>query len=277
MSARRAGAGQQELLGSAPEARQTLLCALTPGGQIRLLTALAEGGRPLPARVEERIARAFAKGRGHGVLHLGAAELGTELDPTLGFWRELGQQFVGAVCGALDPTDPHSLVLPEADHEALCALAAAVPPMRGAELASGELLAELWADMGEALAAEAQERKTGIQGYLEAHDSLWNVVGRVCFHLAENKRDPDHPFAFIATYARQLSRQAKLQFVPLGHALQEYAGAKNRKKLLALLAPLQRSAERSELMRELVDSGDVYHPLAWTPKEAHSFLCEVER
>jgi non-specific serine/threonine protein kinase len=30
-------------------------------------------------------------------------------------------------------------------------------------------------------------------------------------------------------------------------------------------------------MRELVDSGDVYHPLAWTPKEAHSFLCEVER
>ncbi|MHC4732725.1 MAG: DEAD/DEAH box helicase, partial [Planctomycetota bacterium] len=33
----------------------------------------------------------------------------------------------------------------------------------------------------------------------------------------------------------------------------------------------------SELMRELVGSGDVYHPLAWTPKEAHAFLCEVER
>jgi superfamily II DNA or RNA helicase len=276
MSTRRAGTGQQETLGSAREARRTLLCVLTPGGQIRLLTALAEDGCPLPARVEARIVAAFARSRGHGVLHLGAAELGTELDPTLGFWRDLGRQFIGTVCGALDPTDPHSFVLPEADHEALCALAAAVPPMRGAELASGELLAEVWADMGEALAAEAQTRKTGIQGYLEAHDSLWNVVGRVCFHLAENKRDPDHPFAFIATYARQVSKQAKLQYVPLGRALQEYAGSKNRKKLLALLAPLQRAAARSELMHELVDSGDVYHPLAWTPKEAHAFLCEVE-
>jgi non-specific serine/threonine protein kinase len=277
MTARRARTGPPELLGSSPEVQRTLLCALTPGGQIRLLTALAEGGRPLPARVEERIAAAFAKGRGHGVLHLGAAELGTELDPTLAFWRDLGRQFVGAVCGALDPTDPHSFVLPEADPEALCALAAAAPPMRGAELASGELLAEVWADIGEALAAEARKRKTGIQGYLEAHDSLWNVVGRVCFHLAENKRDSDHPFAFIATYARQISKQAKLQYVPLGNALREYAGARNRKKLLALLAPLQRAAERSELMRELVDSGDVYHPLAWTPTEAHAFLIEVER
>jgi non-specific serine/threonine protein kinase len=26
-----------------------------------------------------------------------------------------------------------------------------------------------------------------------------------------------------------------------------------------------------------VDSGDVYHPLAWAPKEAHAFLCEVDR
>jgi superfamily II DNA or RNA helicase len=276
MSARRAGSGQQEMLGSVAFAGRTLLCALTPGGQIRLHTALAEAGRPLPARVLERIAAAFAKGRGHGALHLGAAELGTDLEPTLGFWRNLGRQFVGAVCGALDPTDPHSFVLPEADCEALCALAAAVPPMRGAELASGELLAEVWVDMGEALAAEAQKRKTGIQGYLEAHDSLWNVVGRVCFHLAENKRDLDHPFAFIATYARQISKQARLQYVPLDRALQEYAGARNRKKLLALLAPLQRAAERSELMRGLVDSGDVYHPLAWTPQEAHAFLCEVE-
>jgi superfamily II DNA or RNA helicase len=281
MSARRAGSGQQEGISSAALAGGTLVCALTPGGQIRLHTAPAEAGRslpaPLPARVWERIAAAFAQGRGHGVLHLGAAELGTELDPTLGFWRDLGRQFVGAVCGALDPRDPHSFVLPEADREALCALAAAVPPMRGAELASGELLAEVWVDMGEALAAEAQRRKTGIQGYLEAHDSLWNVVGRVCFHLAENKRDLEHPFAFIATYARQISKQARLQYVPLGRALQEYAGARNRQKLLALLAPLQRAAERSQLMRGLVDSGDVYHPLAWTPREAHAFLCEAER
>ena len=29
------------------------------------------------------------------------------------------------------------------------------------------------------------------------------------------------------------------------------------------------------ILRELVDCGDIYHPLSWTPKEAYRFLCEV--
>ena len=187
-----------------------LCCSLTPSGHIRLLEGATETRRPLSAAARECITAAFSKGRGHGVLHLGAAELATELDPTLGFWRDLGQQFVSAVCAALDPTDPDSFIVPEPDPSALSALAAAVPPMRGAELMSGALLGGVWADMGEALAAEAHERKSGVQGYLEAHDSIWNVVGRVCFHLAENKRDAAHPFAFIATYVPQLSKQGRV-------------------------------------------------------------------
>ena len=86
MGARRSGTGQQEILDPSPAARRTLAWTLTPGGQIRLVGAPARGGDPLPARVEERIAVAFARGRGHGVLRLGAAELATDLDPTLGFW-----------------------------------------------------------------------------------------------------------------------------------------------------------------------------------------------
>ena len=65
------------------------------------------------------------------------------------------------------------------------------------------------------------------------------------------------------------------QHKPLGQALKEYAGASNRQQLLALLSPLSRAAERSDFVRELVDTGDVYHPLSWTPREAHRFLCEV--
>ena len=261
----------------AGQRQRGLRCIVTPRGQIALTPDPTGVGPPLSARVEQRITEAFSAGRGTGVLHLGAAELRTDLDPTLAFWRDLGQQFVAAVCGALDPMDPSSFVLPEADPATLDALAAAVPPMRGAEMVSRELLGAVWIDMGQALADEARNRERGVQGYLEAHDSTWNVVGRVCFHLAEQKRDPSHPFAFIATYVRELSKQAKPQYVPLSRALQEYSGARNTNKLLALLAPLQRAAERSKLIRELVDSGDIYHPLAWTAKDAHSFLCEVER
>ena len=95
------------------------------------------------------------------------------------------------------------------------------------------------------------------------------------FHLAENKRDAERPFAFLATYTHRLSEQAKPQYLPLGRALQEYAGAGNRAALLTLLAPVQRAAEQSTLARELVESQRVFQPQMWTAREAHRFLCDV--
>ena len=217
-----------------------------------------------PARAAPRILDAFAEGRGQGVLHLAAAELDTELPPALAYWRDLGRTFVARACAALDPGDPATPVVPEPEPADLAELVDAVPPMPGAELVTAELLGAIWADAGAALAAKAQGTAGGVQGYLSAQGSVWHVVGRVCFHLAENKRDPDYPFAFMATYVDRVSRQARAQHLPLGRALEAYAGARNRQKLLALLAPLSRAAESSELVRELVDGGDVYHPLSWT-------------
>jgi len=253
----------------------TLVSGLTPGGEIELREEPAGGAPPLTDAVVRRIRQAFSNGRGHGVLHLGAAQLATGLDPTLGFWRDLGQTFVAAVCGARDPDEPATFSTPSPNPESMDALSQAVPPMRGAELVTPSLLAEIWADIGAALAKEAAQHENGVQGFLEKSHSIWNVVGRVCFHLAENKRDPEYPFAFLATLAHRVSKQAKLQHLPLGRALEEYAGAKNRKQLLGMLSPLLRAAERSSFMRELVDSGDVYHPLSWTAKEAHRFLSET--
>ncbi|MFH1532407.1 MAG: DEAD/DEAH box helicase [Pseudomonadota bacterium] len=209
------------------------------------------------------------------MLHLAVAQLSTDLPAPLSYWRDLGRAFLGRVCGALDPNDPSSLVIPDPDPDELDALAQAVPPMQGAEILDAALLGDLWSEMGAALSKEADEFKEGVEGYLKMHGSVWNVVGRVCLHLAENKRDPAYPFAFIATYVHKVSRQARPQHLPLGRALKDYAGARNREKLLALLAPLSRAAGQSELIRDLVDTGDIYHPLSWTPGDAHRFLREV--
>ncbi len=114
-----------------------------------------------------------------------------------------------------------------------------------------------------------------VQEYLASKSPLWNLVGRVYFHLAENKRDPGAPFAFLASYATRLSKQARGQHAPLGRALEEYAGARDRQKLLALLGPVQRAAEKSPVIKALVDSGEIYHPLAWTPEEAYAFLKKI--
>ncbi len=256
---------------------KTLTGSLSPGGRITVHGDGASSGTRPPSATNEQVSEAFGRGSGHGLLHLGATELTTDLDPSLAFWRELGRQFVSAACGALDPTEPAAVVLPEPDLTALEDLAETVPPMRGAEYLSVPVLVRLWAEIGVALTERAVEHAHGVQGYLESSHSVWHVAGRVCLHLAENKRDPECPFAFIATYARQVRGRGQIQYVPLSHALQEYAGAHNRPKLLALLMPLQRAAESSALIRDLVDSGDIYHPLAWTADEAHAFLVEADR
>jgi non-specific serine/threonine protein kinase len=253
----------------------TLVCGLAPSGRIDVHPGSPDEGPDLSTAAQRRIMDAFDAGRGQGVLQLGAGELSTELHPTLSYWRDIGKALVARICGALDPTDPTSLVVPEPTPEELADFAQAAPPMQGAELITAAILGELWSDMGRALTNEAARFEEGVQGYLKKQSAVWNVVGRVCFHLAENKRDPSFPFAFIATYVHKVSKQAKPQHLPLGRALEDYAGAKNRQKLLALLSPLSRAAEQSAFIRELVDSGDVYHPLSWTPGEAHRFLSEI--
>ena len=42
-----------------------------------------------------------------------------------------------------------------------------------------------------------------------------------------------------------------------------------------MLAPVDRAATASSLLKDLVDTGDVFQPLAWTPREAHRFLQDV--
>jgi superfamily II DNA or RNA helicase len=260
---------------SVPDVGDTLVCGLVPSGRIEVRPGSPENEPRMSAAAAKRILDAFDVGRGHGVLYLGAAELRTDLHPSLSYWREIGRSFVARACGALDPTDPKSVAVPDPDPNEISAFVQGAPPMQGAELITSALLGELWSDMGKALADQAERFEDGVQGYLKKQSSVWNVVGRVCFHLAENKRDPDYPFAFIATYVHKVSKQAKPQHLPLGRALKDYAGARNRRKLLALLSPISRAAERSAFIRELVDSGDIYHPLLWTPREAHRFLCEM--
>ena len=45
--------------------------------------------------------------------------------------------------------------------------------------------------------------------------------------------------------------------------------------MLNLLQPVQSAAEKSAFVKELVASGELFHPVAWTPKEAYAFLQEV--
>jgi non-specific serine/threonine protein kinase len=159
--------------------------------------------------------------------------------------------------------------------EALDRLVLAAPPMTGAEYLSVEVLGALWQELDAALGVELAESKCGIQEFLKRRNPAWNLVGRVHFNLAENRKDPDAPFAFLATYTTRLTANAKAQHLPLGKALGEYAGAANKNRLLSLLLPVQRASETCPWLKTLVDAGEIYHALRWTPAEAIQLLRDV--
>jgi hypothetical protein len=215
---------------------------------------------------------------GHGLLQLGASETGTALPPVFGYWREIAARYMSALCARPIPPDSreHVPVPPPSDGE-LEMLAAAAPPMMGAEYLNGPVLLDLWRATDDAFATELREARTTLQEFLGRRSPAWNLVGRVHFNLAENRHDTEAPFAFLATYTTRLSAQAKAQHLPLGRALTEYAGAANRARLLSLLLPVQRAAEQCAWLRAMVDSGEIYHPLRWTPAEAWQLLTDLPR
>ena len=157
--------------------------------------------------------------------------------------------------------------------DALDRLAEEVPPIAGAEYVDAARLAAWWTELEAHFRGEIARHRGSVQSYLLARNGVWNLVGRVYFHLAENKADPDHPFGFLATYTTRVSGQARPQHQPLGRALRTLAG--NRSALLSLLAPVDRAAAVSPLLKDLIDTGDVFEALAWTPHEAHRFLHDV--
>ncbi|MFO0985545.1 MAG: DEAD/DEAH box helicase [Planctomycetota bacterium] len=247
-----------------------LIPCLTPHGRLQLRRA--DDAPELEHAVGERLARAFERGAGQGLLQLGGAEVAQPLPPVLAYWREFASRYVAAVCAR----DASGEIAPP-EHETLAALAASVPPMPGAEYLTADVLHVLWQEIDAAFAAEHARSHVPVASFLKSLHPSWNVVGRVHFNLAENRSDPEAPFAFLATYTSSMSARGKAQHVPLGQALREYAGAANKQKLLSLLVPVQRAAELCPWLKAMVDAGEIFHPLRWSAGEALQLLADVSQ
>ncbi|TVP76145.1 DEAD/DEAH box helicase [Thioalkalivibrio sp.] len=238
------------------------------------LLGLTPGGRVVCHDPESPLGTVFAESEAAGLVHLaGRKAANGAADATLLFWRSIAEEFLRAVCHLPEGAeDARSVPPPESARLTEWILSA--PPMRGAEYLSAAVLEGIWNRLQGWTQARVDELG-GVTGFLEEHAPLWSRVGKVTVHLAENKSDDTRPFAFMASYASGLAASGRLRQLPLGKALQEYAGAGNKAVLLKLLQPLHRAAQACPFMADLIESGDIYHPIAWTPQEAHAFLQSI--
>lgn len=148
----------------------------------------------------------------------------------------------------------------------------AVPFAIGAEYITKEWIELVSSKLQEIFAKEIAEYNGTVEMYLTDKNQNLRVPERIFFHLVENK-DDDYPFAFMATYATKKG-DGNVQHVPLEYALSEYKD--DRQKLLSLLSCLEKAANVSKLIAGFMKTGELFHPLRITTKEAYRFLKDVE-
>ena len=241
---------------------------LTPAGHLRWAP---RDGDPVPRPVA-RLEPAFAEDWREALFTLAAERVDTHGSPPARFWQQISERYLTALCHVAQHETGTRVEAPAGADCAAWILAA--PPMRGGEYLSEDSLHGVWRHL-DAWVRETVSAAGGLPAFLRARAASWHQVGRVCFHLAENRNDEARPFAFMATYASGFGAAGRVKHLPLRRALEQYAGTKNRAALIALLSPIQQAAEACDWVKELVDSGDVYQPLAWTPDRAHRLLRSV--
>ncbi len=255
----------------APTARE-LTAVILPEGELALEWAPATSAVPPEAvALHEQLLAEYGQGDGW-LVRLAFAKAGIPLSLSLSFWRGFAGRFADQVRRTEELERRRADLRPELTDDELAAILSAAPLMPGAEHLNADLASAVWERLREAFTLGLAAYVGTVADYLRQFDPELHLPGRVYFHLVEN-RTGSSPFAFLATYATRIDERGKARHLPLKHAVQEFAGDSTR--LLQLLATVYAAGRRSALVARLVDSGELFHPLAWSPAEAHTFLKEV--
>ena len=274
-----------------------LVLSISPSGRIVCESETNEADNGLPdVAIDDTVAAglldAFRHSMSSGLLHVAAIGHKTTLPLAFVYWRNWAQRFLKSAAQLDDVkfaefekaaesarpetfTKNRAAIVVAPDELALAVIVADAPPMRGLEFLTNELLKAIWNELHVGFLQLAKETDGGCRGLLLKLNPDAHLLGRVTFHLAENKRDPDRPFAFLATYANRVSAKSQVQHLPLGEALRQYAAERDQSKLAELLAPVRAAASRSQIAGRMLTSREVFRPQAWTVSQAYRFLNDV--
>ena len=252
---------------------QELNVVVMPNGSFQLEWADTQDAINKSSRLlQEEIYKQFSADADSWLLFLGFCDHQVSLSPSLDYWRNFTGAFARRLCQTPDLEILRHKVKVLAEEDELRTHLERAPLMIGSEYLSLELLEAVWTRLNNAFTLAIKSYGGTVEDFIRAYSPNVHLVGRIFFHLVENKSE-DYPFAFMATYSTRLNRQGRSKHLPLKHALQEYED--DNEKLLELLATVHIAEKKSPLISDLLETGELFHPLAWTSKEAFSFLKEI--
>ena len=232
---------------------------------------IVEGEQELPEGPRDWMVK-FRKDKYRALLHLGFLQREKWFSPGLGYLHRIAELLITKIGQQPDVEISRDTVLVDLDEDELEELINDIPFVLGMEYIDANWIQSLWETLLSIFRREIKVFDGTVSRYFAEHNSNINVVGRVFFHLVENK-DKDFPFAFMATYSSKPVKSKRAVHTPLKNALREFAG--EEKQLLSLIATVLRAAQKSNFISDLLESGELFSPLKLTVEEAHTVLKEI--
>ena len=166
---------------------------LSPHGRLLCeATATADSGQPEWGEIPS-VVQAFANSSAQGLLALAALrKAGSTLAVEFVFWRAFAEAYLTKLAHAPEPAEGQVTAEIAPPAELFFDLTLRIPAMRGAEYAAPEVFAKLWGEL-DALAREEARTAGGLKTWLGRINPALHLLGKVTFHLAENKRSPATP------------------------------------------------------------------------------------
>ncbi len=222
--------------------------------------------------MQEEICSRFSSDPESWLLFLGFCDKKVMLSPSLDFFRRFTGLFTHKLSRTPDLEILRQNVEISVTENTLDQILAGIPMMTGSEYLGMEMLLRIWEKLNRTFAVLIKAYDGTVEAFIKAYSPDVHLVGRVFFHLVENKAG-DEPFAFLATYTTSVNKHGKSKHLPLKHAIKEYS--RDSEKMLELLSAVHVAAGKSDLISELIETGELFYPLAWPAGEAFKFLKEI--
>jgi len=225
-----------------------------------------------PEDTLNRWIEAFEADKYRALFHLGFLKKEKWFSPSIEYLHHIAEMLIKKLSQQSEIEFYRDTMQVDLLEDELYRLKEELPFVIGMEYVDDDWMRAVWDRLLAVFRLEIKNYDGTVARYFTEYNSNINVVGRVFFHLVENKED-QYPFAFMATYSTKPVKSKKAVHTPLKNALEEFDG--DEKKLLSLISTVIKAAEKSSFISELLESGELFSPLKLTAEEAHTILREI--
>jgi len=215
---------------------------------------------------------AFEADRYSALFHLGFLKKEKWFSPSVEFLHHVSEMLIKKLSQQSEIEFSREAIQVDLLEDEFYRLKEELPFGIGVEYVDDEWIRTVWEALLTVFRLEIKNYDGTVARYFTEYNSNINVVGRVFFHLVENKEE-QYPFAFMVTYSTKPVKSKRAVHTPLKNALKEFDG--DEKKLLSLISTVIKVAEKSSFISELLESGELFSPLKLTTEEAYTVLTEI--